>query len=171
MTENLPNIINSLLLLLIFIAVCAGIIILQVWLSNRESMLPGLIMPAASFAFSLLIIFSMVAFTTTSPTARDGLAAERVPLYELDMHYWQDNIDTEMEAVLAAINAEISEQRYSATLVSHERNTNRITSTANIIIVFLMTNIPTAILLAIYASCRGKQRKQRALTLMSVQDL
>ena len=37
--------------------------------------------------------------------------------------------------------------------------------------VFLLNNIPTAVLLAIYAACRGKRNRQRALEKMSVQDL
>ena len=40
-----------------------------------------------------------------------------------------------------------------------------------IITAFLLCNIPTAVLLAIYAACRGKRKKQRALDKMSVQDL
>jgi 4-hydroxybenzoate polyprenyltransferase len=35
----------------------------------------------------------------------------------------------------------------------------------------LLYNIPAAILLAIYAACRGKRKRQRALEKMSVQDL
>ena len=37
--------------------------------------------------------------------------------------------------------------------------------------VFLLYNIPTAILTAIYVACRGKQNRQRALEKMSAQDL
>ena len=36
---------------------------------------------------------------------------------------------------------------------------------------FLLCNIPTAVLFAIYAACRGKRNKQKALDKMSVQDL
>jgi len=39
------------------------------------------------------------------------------------------------------------------------------------IYIFLLCNIPTAILGAIYAAYRGKRNKQRALEKMSVQDL
>ncbi|MCL2856681.1 MAG: hypothetical protein FWE19_03010 [Oscillospiraceae bacterium] len=42
---------------------------------------------------------------------------------------------------------------------------------AGIISTFLLMNIPTVILLVIYASCRGKQCRQRALEKMSIQDL
>ena len=36
---------------------------------------------------------------------------------------------------------------------------------------FLLLNIPTAVLLVIYAACRGKRKRQRDLEKMSVQDL
>jgi membrane protease YdiL (CAAX protease family) len=53
--------------------------------------------------------------------------------------------------------------------------TRQIASTPSIIFsaiyVFLLYNIPTGILLAIYAACRGKRKKQRDLEKMSVQDL
>jgi len=42
---------------------------------------------------------------------------------------------------------------------------------ANMINIFLLRNIPTAILLVIYAICRNKQSRKRALDKMSIQDL
>ena len=38
-------------------------------------------------------------------------------------------------------------------------------------IVWLMGNIPTIILLAIYFGCRGKQRRHKQLNKMNIQDL
>jgi len=42
---------------------------------------------------------------------------------------------------------------------------------ASAVYVFLIYNIPTAVLAAIYAACRSKRNKQRELEKMSVQDL
>ena len=39
------------------------------------------------------------------------------------------------------------------------------------LIVWLMGNIPTIILLAIYFGCRGKQRRNKQLDKMNIQDL
>ena len=39
------------------------------------------------------------------------------------------------------------------------------------ILVWIMGNIPTIILLAIYFSCRGKQKRNKQLTKMTIQDL
>jgi glucan phosphoethanolaminetransferase (alkaline phosphatase superfamily) len=53
--------------------------------------------------------------------------------------------------------------------------TTQITATSSIILsaiyIFLLYNIPTGILLAIYVACRGKRKKQRDLEKMSIQDL
>ena len=56
-----------------------------------------------------------------------------------------------------------------------EQATRQITTTSSIIAsavyVFLLFNVPTGVLLAIYAACRGKHNKKRAIEKMSVQDL
>lgn len=63
-----------------------------------------------------------------------------------------------------AVNGEIVEQ-----------TTEQIASISSIIgssvYIFILYNIPTVILLVIYAACRGKRNRQRALEKMSVQDL
>jgi flagellar biosynthesis component FlhA len=56
-----------------------------------------------------------------------------------------------------------------------EQTTTQIASISSIIgsaiYVFILCNIPTGILLAIYAAFRGKRNRQHALDKMSVQDL
>ena len=42
---------------------------------------------------------------------------------------------------------------------------------ATILTTFVLTNIPTMILLGIYAACRGKFKKNKALEKMNIQDL
>lgn len=39
------------------------------------------------------------------------------------------------------------------------------------ILVWLLGNIPTFVLLAIYFACRGKQRRNKQLDKMNIQDL
>ncbi|MDR2940815.1 MAG: hypothetical protein LBV08_10950, partial [Clostridiales bacterium] len=39
------------------------------------------------------------------------------------------------------------------------------------IIIFLLFNIPTIILAAIYFACRGKHRRRKSLEKMNIQDL
>jgi len=56
-----------------------------------------------------------------------------------------------------------------------EQTTTQLASTASIIggavYIFVLFNIPTVILVAIYAACRNHKNKHRALDKMNVQDL
>ena len=99
--------------LLIVLALLAGIIWLQIFLSKKESKWPGLVMPIISFLFGLLYPLNMVA-----PS----------------------------EGVTVGFIIEM-------------------------IIVWALGNIPTFVLLAIYFGCRGKNRKNRELDKMNIQDL
>ena len=119
--------------LLFFLALCAGIIILQIFLSKMENKWFGLILPMISFGISLLVLLAVLLFTVSTGTTTN------------------------------MVNGEIVYQ------------TQQIAATSSIILtalyVFLLYNIPTGVLLAIYAACRGKHKKKRDLAKMSVQDL
>lgn len=41
----------------------------------------------------------------------------------------------------------------------------------DMIVIFLLANIPTVILLGIYLGCRGKQQRKKQLEKMNIQDL
>jgi len=88
----------------------AGVILLQIYLSKRESKWPGLLLPGISFLISFI--------------------------YPLNMA---------IPAVGGIVVA--------------------------LILGWLLANIPTAVLLAIYFACRGKQRRKKQLDKMSIQDL
>jgi len=120
--------------LILLFAIGGGMIVLQVFLSRKESKWLGLILPMITFGISVLAVLSVIAlsvFTATSTLMVDG---------------------------------EVMEQT-----VTQIGNVSSIIGTA--IYIFLLANIPTAVLLAIYAACRGKRNRQRALAKMSVQDL
>ena len=87
-----------------------GGILLQIFLSKRESKWPGLILPLLSFLYSLLMACSAVAYNGEIP--------------------WGP--------ILASL---------------------------------ILGNIPTVILLAIYAACREKRRKRGELDKMQISDL
>jgi hypothetical protein len=97
--------------LIIFVVIAAGVILLQIFLSKRESKWPGLILPVIFFCISLLAAFGTVIVDDISPF---------------------------IEIVLMA---------------------------------FLLCNIPTCLLLAIYFICRSMQKKRKALDKMRAQDL
>lgn len=98
------------LIVLLFIA---GVIVLQVFLSKRESKWPGLVLPLIAFLFGLLYPLNMVA-------PSEGVTV--VFIFQM-------------------------------------------------ILVWLLGNIPTIVLMAIYWSCRGKQRRNKQLEKMNIQDL
>ena len=91
-------------------------VLLQVFLSKRESRIPGIVMPIISFAFSILIPLLMVV-----PPEEDGFYVE-------------------------------------------------------MFFAFLLCNIPTAVLLAIYFACRPRKKREKSIAVkeldkMNVQDL
>ena len=98
------------LIVLLFIA---GVIVLQVFLSQRESKWPGLVLPLIAFLFGLLYPLNMVA-------PSEGVTVGFI---------------------------------------------------FQMILVWLLGNIPTIVLMAIYWSCRGKQRRNKQLEKMNIQDL
>ncbi|MDR1131651.1 MAG: hypothetical protein LBL15_04465 [Oscillospiraceae bacterium] len=51
------------------------------------------------------------------------------------------------------------------------QTTEMLTIIGTALYIFLLYNIPTAVLLAIFAACGGKRKKRRDLEKMSVQDL
>ncbi len=97
------------LVVLLFIA---GAIVLQIFLSKRESKRPGLVLPVIAFLFGLLYPLNMAA-------PSEGIAAGFI-----------------FQMILA----------------------------------WLSGNIPTIIFLAVYWGCRGRQRRNKQLEKMNIQD-
>lgn len=98
---------------LVFLLFIAGVIVLQVFLSKRESKWPGLVLPIIAFLFGFLYPLNMVA-------PSEGVTAGFI---------------------------------------------------FQMILVWLLGNIPTIIFLAIYFGCRGKLRRNKQLNKMNIQDL
>ena len=99
--------------LIFTLALLVGVILLQIYLSKRESKWPGLVLPIISFLFGLLYPLNMVA---PSEGATVGFIVQMV-------------------------------------------------------MVWLLGNIPTIIFLAIYFGCREKKRRNKQLEKMNIQDL
>ena len=102
------SIVTNILLILVL---GVGAILLQIFLSRRQSRWPGLILPALTLLYSLVMVLSV---TNTGDLA-------------------------------------------TALLVMG--------------ITFLLGNLPTLLLLAIYAVCREKYRKKKQMEKMDIQDL
>lgn len=101
------------IVLIYTLALLAGVIFLQIYLSKRESKWPGLVLPIVSFLFGAFYPLNMMA-----PSG--------------------------------GVNAGFIFQ---------------------MIMVWLLGNIPTIIFLAIYFGCRSKQHRNNQLDKMNIQDL
>lgn len=63
---------NILLVIAVFGLLSAGAIVLQIFLSEKESKWPGLILPAITLLFSLLVVFGLTAYTTSAGIIQNG---------------------------------------------------------------------------------------------------
>lgn len=102
------SIMTNILLVLVF---GVGAILLQIFLSRRQSRWPGLILPALTLLYSLVMVLNV---------ANTG----------------------DLASALLAMG-----------------------------VTFLLGNLPTLILLVIYAACREKYRKKKQMEKMDIQDL
>lgn len=127
--------------ILIFILFIAGIIILQVFLSKRQSKWLGLILPGISFIVSIFAVMSTAVFTNITKQSVQTISENGKVVNEIINHVQEKN-NVDLASVILTI-----------------------------IVVFIMFNISTAILLAIYAACREKRRKNLELEKMNIQDL
>ena len=141
MALTLMTVLIVLFNMLLWSAVLAGIIALDVWLSRRKSRWPGLIMPIISFALSLLLVFGFVAFSAVSATS------------ELQ--------------VTDAETGEIIHQEQRVEEVSGWT----LGDTVQLGILLLVGNIPTFVLLGTYYIGREKLRRDKLLEKMHIQDL
>ena len=141
MALTLMTVLIVLFNMLLWAAVLAGIIALEVWLSRRKSRWPGLIMPIISFALSLLLVFGFVAFSAVSATS------------ELQV--------TEAET------GEIIHQEQRVEEVADWT----LGDTVQLGILLLVGNIPTFVLLGTYYIGREKLRREKMLEKMNIQDL
>ena len=98
------------IMLVLVMALQVAVILLQIFLSKRESRWPGLLLPLVTFLYSLVMALSAVAYNGGIP--------------------WGP--------ILASL---------------------------------VLGNIPTVILLAIYAACRERFRKRSELDKMNIKDL
>ncbi len=136
--------VRSLIALLALIAVFAGTIVLQVYLSRRESRWPGLVLPILSFILALTAALGMVVFnypasgklTVTGVDSDGTVTTQTVPV--------------ELEGA--------EEHGIGKALIGGG-------------IVFLVANIPTLIYTAIYCGEREKFRRREQMKKMNIQDL
>ena len=138
--------VRTLIALLALIAVFAGTIVLQVYLSRRESRWPGLVLPILSFILALTAALALMLLTA-------GPGTLTVTEYGPDG---------------TVINTQTTEVEPEP-----EPGPGRSVGETLIggVIVFLVANIPTLIYTAIYCGEREKFRRREQMKKMNIQDL
>lgn len=128
--------------LVFFIGIIVGTVFLQIFLSKRENKWTGLILPLITFCIAILVVLSMAAFTYTTQTSETQIINE----------------DGEIITKIIESTPKEIKERTSSLVIS-------------MIFVFIIYNIPTVILLAIYAACREKRKKNLQIEKMNIIDL
>ncbi|MCL2188875.1 MAG: hypothetical protein FWC16_08125 [Defluviitaleaceae bacterium] len=164
----------------VMLAFIGGVILLQVFLSRMESRLPGLILPCISLGLSLIPLVALLAFTVTTHTDVVSIEVERMQEIELRQQILEDRERIRWEYAHPGQPFPYLNVVWEGTTVNHLVDYGTIGGGANawrILFLFIIGNIPTVILFAIYVSCRNgrklhtKKPMQSDLDRMSLQDL
>lgn len=129
--------------LIILLLVFAGMIWLQIFLSKKKNKWLGLILPLVTVCFSILAITVTPAYVTGSPR-------------------------TVVEHEVAQ-NGEVIEN--IITNIPQQESPGVVSIIFTGIYLFLLYNIPTFVLLIIYAVCRSIRKNNMELDKMNIQDL
>lgn len=148
-----------------------GPIILQIFLSKRDNKFVGLIIPIIQFVFSLVIvlIFSVNAVAFVSYESDENTSISYSEVYD-------DTIDSEYDDVTISesLDDEYDDADVDETLDYGDDEVGFSTGfpvLPSIIILFILTNIPTTISLIIYFVNRKGKPKKKQLDKINIQDL
>lgn len=137
------SVINFVIFLVLFIGIIVGAIFLQIFLSKKENKWTGLILPLITLCIAILVVSGLVAFTFGPQTSETQTINEKGEI---------------ISKISESTPKEISESTSSIVI--------------SMIFIFILYNIPTVILLAIYASCREKIKKKNIeIERMNIIDL
>jgi hypothetical protein len=162
-----------------FLVICiplfmVGPIILQVFLSKRDNKFVGLIIPIIQFVLSLVIVLSFslntLAFVSYESDENTSVSYSEV---------YADTIDSEYDDVTISESLDDEYDEYDDTDVdeavdyvdNEESASAKIPVLPSIIILFILTNIPTTISLIIYFVNRKGKPKKKQLDKINIQDL
>lgn len=140
----------QLVVLLVLLLLIAGAIILQIFLSKRESRWPGLILPGICVIGSILVVLGIVTFSAN----------------KVNPEIWEALLEEFAGKAVSGDSEVIGTYVYNVS--TPDTVWSVIGMTAG---VFLLCNIPTAVLLAIYFVCREKQKRRKEMKKMNAQDL
>lgn len=135
---------------LILLILLAGSIWLQFFLSKKENKWLGLMIPAICFIFSIITVLSLSMYSITEAT--------------------QYSVVTEATQY-SVINGSETHIETSGPVILQLERPSTMSMLVTALPVFLVTNIPTLIFLAIYFACREKLKTRTELDKMNIQDL
>ena len=151
-----------------------GPIILQIFLSKRENKFVGLIIPIVQFVLSLVIVlsFSVNAVAFASYESDENTSVSYSEVYD-------DTIDSEYDDVTISESLDDEYDEYDDADVDEtlDYGDDEVGSSTvfpvlpSIIILFILTNIPTTISLIIYFVNRKGKPKKKQLDKINIQDL
>ncbi len=154
---------GGLIFLLLIIAAFVGLIMLQVKLSKKEAVMPGLILPIISFVFALLVgTLFVVNMTVTSSGGTVVVSDEECyDGYEHHSEHHSDDCDN---------NVYIEEYSNEA----ESEGSAVVSTTLGFIFSFAFCMVPCIVYLLIYFAChptKKKLAKKAELEKMSINDL
>lgn len=151
-----------------------GPIILQIFLSKRDNKFVGLIIPIVQFVLSLVIvlIFSLNTLAFVSYESDENTSISYSEVYD-------DTIDSEYDDVTISESLDDEYDEYDDADVDEtlDYGDDEVGSSTgfpvlpSIIILFILTNIPTTISLIIYFVNRKGKPKKKQLDKINIQDL
>ena len=178
----LPNIINITIFMTIFGAICAGVIWLQIVLSQNKNRWLGLILPIFSFGVSAFWALGILLFSVSQAEVHEARLISDIAVVESQWGSIHDALEIHEQMLLPQVRDGHGEtadeiaarQDRLEWIYSNMQETPSVTARVIItrsILVILAFNIPTAVFLVIYVVCRGKRNRLRAVQKMSVLDL
>ena len=146
------------------------LILLQIWLSKRESRIPGLILPALHLIFSIVVILSFAAYSVTG-----GLSATTVVT---DSRY-EAIIEQEDERGVLVLEEDTEaapDESHSVGIIGGADGPTAIfvagpSDILSLLPLLLLLNIPTAAHLLIYFVQRRKRDHRKTIDKTRIQDL
>jgi hypothetical protein len=133
----------ELIIIIAIIILAIGVIFLQIFLSRKENKWLGLILPLVALCAAFFFTVATPFYVTSS------------------------------EQTVTVEQTETGSGNVIENVITHTPQSMPDTATMiiNAICFFALYNIPTAVLLLIYAACRAKRRKNAQLEKMNIQDL
>ena len=136
---------NTTILIIVILLFFVGIVWLQIFLSRKKNKWLGLVIPMICFLFSIMSVLSVPIYSTLTKSniRTETNTSDGVIIEVIEETHGGDNIEKPSIGQIFAM----------------------------IIPVFLVSNIPTIIFLAIYFACREKIKVNSELNKMNIQDL